>query len=111
MTETDKPLPAGAPHLRPRRQPLVFISHDTRDAKLAKCFSRLLGSVSAGILKSFRSSDRKGDQGIGYGVEWYPPDELMSKLETASDLVCLLTKTQPRPAMDSIRSRPSQRAD
>ena len=31
--------------------PLVFISHDTRDADLAEAFSNLLKSVSAGVLK------------------------------------------------------------
>jgi hypothetical protein len=69
---------------------LVFISHDSRDAELAEAFSKLLSSVSAGVLKSFRSSDRKGSQGIEYGTEWYP--ELMKKLSTASDVVCLLTQ-------------------
>ena len=72
-----------------RTNALVFISHDTRDAEIAEAFSRLLSSVSAGVLKSFRSSDKKGNQGIEYGVEWYP--EIMKKLETASDVVCLLT--------------------
>ncbi|HEX7822840.1 MAG TPA: TIR domain-containing protein [Sphingobium sp.] len=71
------------------RSPLIFISHDTRDAELAEAFSRLLGSVSAGVLKTFRSSDKKGNQGIEYGVEWYP--EIMKKLDAASDVVCLLT--------------------
>lgn len=71
------------------RNPLIFISHDTRDAVLAEAFSKLLSSVSAGVLKSFRSSDKKGTQGIEYGVEWFP--EIMSKLEKASDVVCLLT--------------------
>ena len=37
--------------------PLVFISHDTRDADLAEAFSKLLKSVSAGMIKTFRSSD------------------------------------------------------
>ncbi|MSO98356.1 MAG: TIR domain-containing protein [Rhodospirillaceae bacterium] len=69
--------------------PLIFISHDTRDAELAEAFSSLLKNVSAGILKSFRSSDRKGSQGIEYGVEWFP--EIMNKLGSASDVVCLLT--------------------
>jgi len=79
-----------APEAAPRgRAPLIFISHDTRDAELAEAFSRLLSSVSAGVLKSFRSSDKKGNQGIEYGVEWFP--EIMKKLETASDVVCLLT--------------------
>jgi len=70
--------------------PLVFISHDTRDAEIAEAFSKLLSSVSAGVLKSFRSSDRKGTQGIEYGVEWFP--EIMKKLDEASDIVCLLTQ-------------------
>lgn len=72
-----------------RGTPLVFISHDSRDAEYAEAFSKLLSSVSAGVLKSFRSSDHKGSQGIEYGVEWYP--ELMKKLDSASDVVCLLT--------------------
>ncbi len=71
-------------------KPLVFISHDTRDAELAEAFSKLLSSVSAGVLKSFRSSDKKGNQGIAYGVEWYP--EIMKKLDEASDVVALLTR-------------------
>ena len=69
---------------------LVFISHDSRDAELAEAFSKLLSSVSAGVLKSFRSSDQKGSQGIPYGTEWYP--ELMKHLDAASDVVCLLTQ-------------------
>ena len=72
------------------KRPFVFISHDSRDAEVAELFSKLLSSVSAGVLKSFRSSDRKGNQGIEYGVEWYP--EIMKKLESASDVVCLLTQ-------------------
>lgn len=70
--------------------PLVFISHDTRDAELAEAFSNLLKSVSAGVLKSFRTSDRRGNQGIEYGIEWYP--EIIKNIQTASDVVCLLTE-------------------
>ncbi|MCA6128894.1 TIR domain-containing protein [Thalassolituus oleivorans] len=70
--------------------PLVFVSHDTRDAELAEAFSNLLKSVSAGVLKSFRTSDRKGNQGIEYGVEWYP--EIIKNIQGASDVVCLLTE-------------------
>lgn len=69
--------------------PLVFISHDTRDAEIAEEFSTLLKRVSAGVLKSFRSSDKKGNQGIEYGVEWYP--EIIKNIQNASDVVCLLT--------------------
>lgn len=76
-------------HINHPRIPLIFISHDTRDAELAEAFSKLLSRVSAGVLKTFRSSDKKGNQGIEYGVEWYP--EIMKKLESASDVVCLLT--------------------
>lgn len=70
--------------------PLVFISHDTRDAELAEAFSNLLKSVSAGVLKSFRTSDRRGSQGIEYGIEWYP--EIIKNIQSASDVVCLLTE-------------------
>lgn len=70
--------------------PLVFISHDSRDADLAEAFSKLLKSVSAGMLRSFRSSDKKGNEGIEFGDEWYKT--LMTKLDRASDVVCLLTE-------------------
>lgn len=75
---------------KPVKQHLVFISHDTRDAELAEAFSKLLHVVSAGALKSFRSSDRKGPQGIDYGKPWYP--EIVKNLKSASDVVCLLTQ-------------------
>jgi hypothetical protein len=51
--------------------PLVFISHDTRDAELAEAFSKLLRSVSAGMIKTFHSSDKKGADAIDFGEEWY----------------------------------------
>lgn len=92
MSESNQGEPSGSSNdsnRRPAKSPMVFISHDSRDAALAEAFGRLLTSVSAGVLKSFRSSDRKGSQGIEYGVEWYP--ELMRKLDSASDVVCLLT--------------------
>jgi len=70
--------------------PLIFISHDSRDAELAEAFSKLLKSISAGMLKSFRSSDKKGTEGIEYGDDWYK--RLMLNLESASDVVCLFTE-------------------
>lgn len=70
--------------------PLIFISHDGRDADLAEAFSKLLRSVSAGMLKSFRSSDKKGNEGIDFGDEWYK--RLMTKLQSACDVVCLFTE-------------------
>jgi hypothetical protein len=69
---------------------LVFISHDSRDAALAEAFSKLLSSVSCGVLKSFRSSDHRTTQGIEYGVEWYPA--IIDKLAEACDVVALLTQ-------------------
>lgn len=70
--------------------PLIFISHDTRDGELAEEFSNLLKSASAGALKSFVSSDKKGTRGIEYGVEWYPA--IMDKIDEATEVVCLLTQ-------------------
>lgn len=70
--------------------PLVFISHDGRDAELAEAFSKLLKSVSAGMIKTFRSSDKKGTDGIDFGDEWYK--RLMAKLQSTSDVVCLFTE-------------------
>jgi len=75
---------------KPGPSPLVFISHDARDAELAEAFSTLLRTTTAGMLKSFRSSDKKGTEGIEFGEEWYR--SLMKKLESASDVVCLLTE-------------------
>jgi hypothetical protein len=87
--ETEKVQPNSDPLATPGT-PLLFISHDSRDAELAEAFSKLLRSVSAGMLKSFRSSDKKGTEGIEFGDEWYK--RLMEKLKAASDVVCLFTE-------------------
>src|SRR3989442_590837 len=71
-------------------EPLVFISHDGRDAELAEAFSKLLKSVSAGMIKTLRSSDKKGAEGIDFGEEWYK--RLMTQLQSTSDVVCLFTE-------------------
>jgi len=42
------------------------------------------------MLKCFRSSDKKGTEGIEFGDEWYK--RLMDKLQAASDVVCLFTE-------------------
>ena len=67
----------------------VFISHDSRDAELAKGFGELIAGASAGLLKSFWSSDTSGQHGLEYGAEWY--GALMTQLNQASAVVCLLT--------------------
>lgn len=75
--------------LSARPKALVFISHDSRDADLAEAFANLLTDVSAGTLKSFRSSDKKGTAGIEFGTEWYTA--IMSQLDGATDVVALFT--------------------
>lgn len=72
-----------------RSKALVFISHDSRDADIAEAFANMLSDVSAGTLKSFRSSDKKGNTGIEFGAEWYT--SIMSQLGDATDVVALLT--------------------
>src|SRR6266852_4686489 len=95
MASRKKPVPARmkAPAVEPQRSrtqsPLVFISHDTRHADLAEAFGNLLTDSSGGILKSFRSSDKKGTAGIEYGTEWYRA--IMQKLDDATGVVALVT--------------------
>lgn len=96
MSSPRKKLPAPAQVATPvetkrgtTENPLVFISHDSRDADLAEAFSNLLTDASGGILKSFRSSDKRGTAGIEYGQEWYRA--IMQKLDDATDVVALLT--------------------
>lgn len=72
-----------------KNSPLVFISHNSNDDEIAEAFSELLSNVSAGILNSFRSSDKKGDQGIEFGELWFP--RILKALKESTDIVCLLT--------------------
>src|SRR5690349_16075614 len=69
---------------------LIFISHDSRDSALAEAFANLLSDASGGVLKTFRSSDRKGFSGIAFGAEWYAT--VMARLAEATDVVALITK-------------------
>jgi hypothetical protein len=92
MAESEKSKASPDSELLPSitSNPLVFISHDARDADLAEAFSKLLKSVSAGMIKTFRSSDKKGTDGIDFGEEWYK--RLMTQLQSTSDVVCLFTE-------------------
>ncbi|MFN0192230.1 MAG: hypothetical protein ACKVP5_09680 [Aestuariivirga sp.] len=90
MTEVDKSKPEAELLPSTSTSPMVFISHDARDAELAEAFSKLLKSVSAGMIKTFRSSDKKGTEGIDFGEEWYK--RLMTQLQSTSDVVCLFTE-------------------
>jgi TIR domain len=80
----------GASLVAQSSKPLVFISHDSRDAELAMAFENLLTDASGGNLKSFRSSDKTGKAGMEYGSEWY--SAIMKALKQSSDVVALLTK-------------------
>lgn len=89
LSESETPVPS-------RAKALVFISHDSRDGDLAEAFGNLLSDVSAGTLKSFRSSDKKGTSGIEFGAEWYK--SIMTQLGDATDVVALLTpRSMDRP--------------
>jgi hypothetical protein len=93
VTESDRPKGTSDAEKLPSSgssSPMVFISHDGRDAELAEAFSKLLKSVSAGMIKTFRSSDQKGNEGIDFGEEWYK--RLMTQLQSTSDVVCLFTE-------------------
>jgi hypothetical protein len=90
MTNGDKLETINEDVLAASGRPLVFISHDARDAALAEAFSRLLKSVSAGMIKTFRSTDKEGDSGIDFGEEWYK--RLMMQLQATSDVICLFTE-------------------
>lgn len=72
-----------------RTNPLVFISHDSRDADLAAAFDNLLTDASGGVIQTFRSSDQSGKAGIEYGENWYA--KIAQCLAEASDVVALLT--------------------
>ncbi len=69
MAEPDKSKTSAEAELLPSTasSPHIFVSHDARDAELAEAFSKLLKSVSAGMIKTFRSSDKKGADGIDFG--------------------------------------------
>ena len=92
MSESDKSKMPPNVELSASRasSPLVFISHDARDVEIAEAFSKLLKSVSAGMIKTFRSSDKKSTDGIDFGEEWYK--RLMLQLQSTSDVVCLFTE-------------------
>jgi len=93
MPDNEKPLISSETDQLPTVvavTPHIFISHDSRDAELAEAFSKLLKSVSAGMIKTFRSSDKKGTEGIDFGEEWYK--RLMMQLQSTTDVVCLFTE-------------------
>lgn len=87
--------------------PQVFVSHDARDAELAEAFGKLVKSVSAGMIRTFRSSDKKGNEGIDFGDEWY--ERLMAKLQSTSDAV-VYSPTARRSCSTQCCARPGFRS-
>lgn len=74
----------------PENKPaLVFLSHATEDQGVAEALGDLLTTVSLGVLKIFRSSDRAGATGIRYGEEYF--GFIFNRLKDATDVVCILT--------------------
>jgi DNA-binding CsgD family transcriptional regulator/nucleoside 2-deoxyribosyltransferase len=73
----------------PLKRPVIFISHDHRDAKLAEHFENLLVDASGGVLRPFRSSAKQPGLGLEFGAEWY--SEIMGQIHQSSDVVALLT--------------------
>ena len=68
----------------------VFLSHDSRDFRIAESFAGLLKAVSAGFLKCYFTSDKKGSSGISYGDEWYPV--IYEQIRESVHLICILTE-------------------
>jgi hypothetical protein len=68
----------------------VFLSHDARDFEIAESFANLLRAVSAGLLKCYFTSDKKGSGGIFYGDEWYPV--IHKQIRDSVHLICILTE-------------------
>ena len=60
--DADKPDVSPEPDILPQRRghSLSRISHDGRDAELAEAFGKLLKSVSAGMIKTFRFVRQEG---------------------------------------------------
>ena len=87
--ETDRATVSPQPATVAGGNPLVFISHDSRDADLAEAFDHLLTDASGGVIQTFRSSDQTGRAGIDYGEDWF--SKITRTLADASDVVALLT--------------------
>lgn len=88
-SEAVRPQVLPQPAVAGSGNPLVFISHDSRDADLAEAFDHLLTDASGGVIRTFRSSDQTGRAGIDYGEDWF--SKITRTLTDASDVVALLT--------------------
>jgi hypothetical protein len=74
---------------KPAQVPLVFISHDSRDGKIAEAVATLLKRVCSDRIQVFRSSDRGGKEGIRSADVWF--ETVRRKMKIGSEMVCILT--------------------
>ena len=65
----------------------VFISHDSRDKKLAEVFRKLLIQASSNRFPVFCSSN-PGD--IPYGAQWF--QQIVKEIANSRKVICLLTE-------------------
>lgn len=72
------------------KKPLLFMSHDTRDGKIAANLAELVDASLHKAFDFFRSSDVLGNQGIDFGKDWF--SEIVQHLEDALDVIAILTK-------------------
>lgn len=68
------------------QDPLIFISHDSNDSKLATLVKMSLEKASHYKLEAFCS----GAYNIPFGAKWYP--QIIEKINRASAVLCILTK-------------------
>jgi hypothetical protein len=69
--------------------PVIFISHDARDQKIAAAFAQLLRTATTGVLDPFWSSGSQPGQGIAFGANWF--NQITTRIQAAKACVCLLT--------------------
>jgi hypothetical protein len=67
-------------------KPLVFISHDHREANLAEAFATLVHDASSGMIETFNSSDAKSNT---FGGTLF--SRIEEKIKNAAYVICLLT--------------------
>jgi TIR domain len=71
------------------KTPVVFISHDSRDRKIAEALGLLVRAVHPGSFEVFWSSDTTHGMGIDYGEEWFK--KIAERLDHAAIILCILT--------------------
>lgn len=71
-------------------QPLIFLSHDSKDKAIADKLNDLLDIISSGKIDIFQSSDTRYGDNISLGRNWY--EAIHENIKKSSYLICILTK-------------------